>query len=63
MKNSEIKKLSPSEIKTQILAQKEIVSKLKFSHAISPIENTSSIRKAKKAVARLLTEATKKDIK
>ena len=61
MKKSEIKKLSISEIKQQTLVQKDLVSKLKFSHAISPLENSSNIRKAKKSVARLLTEARIKE--
>ncbi len=61
MKKSEIKKLSISEIKQQTLVQKDLVSKLKFSHAISPLENSSNIRKAKKNVARLLTEARIKE--
>lgn len=61
MKKTDIKKLSLAELKTQIVAQKDLVSKLKFSHSISPIENPSSIRKAKKGVARLLTEARIKE--
>lgn len=61
MKKSDIKKLSLEEIKKQTVAQKDLVSKLKFSHAISPIENPSNIRKAKKTVARLLTEARIKE--
>ena len=61
MKKSEIKKLSISEIKQQTLVQKDLVSKLKFSHAISPLENSSNIRKAMKSVARLLTEARIKE--
>lgn len=63
MKKSEIKKLSLSEVKVQLAAQKDLVSKLRFSHAISPIENPSSIRKARKTVARLFTEARIKDIR
>ena len=63
MKKSEIKKLSLSEVKVQLAAQKDLVSKLRFSHAISPIENPSSIRKARKTVARLFTEARLKDTK
>lgn len=63
MKKSEIKKLSLSEVRVQLAAQKDLVSKLRFSHAISPIENPSSIRKARKTVARLFTEARIKDIK
>jgi large subunit ribosomal protein L29 len=61
MKISDIKKLSTEDLKKSIVEYKEQVSKLKFSHAISPLENTASIRKAKKTVARLLTEARLKN--
>jgi len=61
MKKVDIKKLSLADINNQLISQRDLVSKLKFSHAISPIENPSNIRKAKKVVARLLTEARLKD--
>ena len=39
MKNSEIRSLSVEEINQKIAGEKEALQKLKFAHAISPIEN------------------------
>ncbi len=56
MKNSEIKALSADEIKQKLASEKEALGKLKFAHAISPIENPMKIRESKKVIARLQTE-------
>ncbi len=55
MKNTEIRSLSASEIAERIVAEQENLSKLKFAHAISPIENPNRIREAKRFIARLKT--------
>ncbi len=60
MKNSEIKALSLEEIEEKIKGEREGLQKLKFAHAISPIENPMKIRESKKLIARLKTELTSK---
>ena len=60
MKNTEIKSLSVSEIAERIVAEQENLSKLKFAHSISPIENPNRIREAKRLVARLKTALASK---
>ena len=55
-KKTNIKDLSVEELKTQIATEEETLRRLKFGHAISPIENPMKIREAKKVVARLKTE-------
>jgi large subunit ribosomal protein L29 len=60
MKPAEIKKLSVEELREKIKGEKESLQKMKFSHAISPIENPMKIREAKKLIARLKTELTAK---
>jgi len=62
MKNSEIKALSADEIKQKLASEKEALSKLKFAHAISPIENPMKIRESKKVIARLQTELKAKEL-
>ncbi|PWS27004.1 MULTISPECIES: 50S ribosomal protein L29 [Pedobacter] len=59
MKNSEITGLSKEELVAKIAEEKETLSKLKFSHTISAIENPSRISKVRKDIARLNTELTK----
>lgn len=60
MKNSEIKSLSIDELQERILSEKENLQKLKFAHAISPIENPVKIKQTKKLIARMHTELTAK---
>lgn len=60
MNNQEIKALSVDQLKEQIAQEKERLLRLKFAHAVSPIENPLRIRAARKQIARLLTELTAK---
>ena len=60
MKNSEIIGLDLDELKGKLVAEKENFAKLKFAHAITPIENPMRLKEAKKLVARISTEITAK---
>ncbi|MBS9524033.1 50S ribosomal protein L29 [Litoribacter ruber] len=62
MKNSEIQALSESEITERIAAEQENLTKLRFAHAISPIENPNKIRETKKLIARLKTSLRAKQL-
>ncbi len=55
-KKQDYKSLSTEDLKTQILAEEENLRRLKFGHAVSPIENPMKIKAARKTVARLKTE-------
>ena len=64
MNNSEIKSLSIEELQERIVSEQENLQKLKFAHAISPIENPMKIRAAKRLIARMNTElSVKQNIK
>ena len=56
MKNKEIKALSIDALKEQIAQEQDALSRLKFAHAISPVENPMRIRESRKLIARLNTE-------
>jgi len=60
MKSSEILELSTEELTARINEEKTNLSKLKFAHAVSAIENPTRITKVRKDVARLNTELTKR---
>ena len=62
MKNSEIRTLTEGEIIDRIAAERANLAKLKFAHAVSPIENPNKIRETKKLVARLLTSLREKQL-
>lgn len=56
MKNNGLKDLSVAELQERLEAEKTQLTKLRINHAVSPVENTSLIRKARKGIARINTE-------
>lgn len=62
MKNSEIRTLNVEELNERLAAEKETLQKLKFAHAITPIENPMKIRESRKAIARLNTAIRAKEL-
>lgn len=60
MKNPEIKALSIEDLHERIATEQENYQKLKFAHAISPIENPMKIKDTRKLIARLKTELISK---
>lgn len=60
MKNSEIHELTTEEVVARINEEKANLTKLKFAHTVSAIENPTRITKVRKDVARLNTELTKR---
>ncbi|MEM7382734.1 MAG: 50S ribosomal protein L29 [Bacteroidota bacterium] len=55
MKYQEISMLSPTALKEHIATQAANLRKLRFAHAISPIESPMSMQRTKKIIARLKT--------
>ncbi|MEM7055347.1 MAG: 50S ribosomal protein L29 [Bacteroidota bacterium] len=55
MKYQEIKTLPTEELSARIVAEVENLRKLRFAHAISPIENPMRIKHSRKLIARLKT--------
>jgi len=62
MKVSELKGLSLDELKGKLEVEKDNYSKLKFAHAVTPIENPMKIREARKLIARIQTEIRAKEL-
>lgn len=55
MKSKDIRDLNNEEILARINEEQEVLTKIRFNHAISAVENPLKIRKARKTVARLKT--------
>ena len=55
MKYSELASLSLEERNTQLLDEEKNLQKLKFAHAVSPIENAARIKKSRRRIAQLKT--------
>ena len=62
MKQSEIKNLSAAELQEKLSELKRTYAELKTAHTISPIENPLQIRTIRRAVARVATELTKREL-
>ncbi|MGL4630625.1 MAG: 50S ribosomal protein L29 [Leadbetterella sp.] len=56
MKKIELSGQSVEQLKQQIAEEKNRLVKLKFAHAITPIENPKRITSTRKTIARLSTE-------
>ena len=60
MKNSEILELSTEELVARVSEERSNLTRLKFAHAVSAIENPLRITKVRKDIARINTELTKR---
>ena len=55
MKAPEIRELSVKDLSDRIEAEKANLLRLKMNHAISPVDDLSQIKKARRNIARVLT--------
>lgn len=62
MKQSEIKEASNVELQEQLSESKKAYSDLKMAHAISPLENPIQLKTQRRAIARIVTELTKREV-
>ena len=62
MKQSEIKNLSVAELQVQLGQLKKAYAEVKSAHAISPIANPLQIRSARRVIARVATELSKREL-
>lgn len=56
MKAKEIRELSDKDLISKLKEERENYTKMRFAHAVSPVESTARITNARKVIARLLTE-------
>ena len=62
MKQSEIKEASTVELQEKLADIKKANTDLKIAHAISPLENPIQLRAHRRAIARIATELTKREV-
>lgn len=60
MKNSEIVELTTDALVAKLAEEKAALNKLKFAHAVSALENPNVLKAARKNIARISTEVTKR---
>ena len=56
MKDTILTEMPINELNDLLLSEKERLTKLKMSHAVSPLENPLSIKYSRKRIARIMTE-------
>ena len=55
MKTKEIREMSEKDLRERIETSKGALNQMLLNHAVSPLEDTSQIRKAKKDITKMLT--------
>jgi large subunit ribosomal protein L29 len=55
MRASDLRDLTDTELREHILTQRRELFGLRFQHATSELENTASLKRAKREIARALT--------
>ncbi len=61
-KGTELKDLTVGELQDKLQEERGTLSKLRYSHTVSPIENPMQMRSTRKEVARILTELRKREL-
>lgn len=61
MKIKEVREMSIADLKDRIGVEKANLDTMRINHAISPLEDTSKIRKTRKDIARMMTVLTQKE--
>ncbi|NCT18141.1 MAG: 50S ribosomal protein L29 [Flavobacteriaceae bacterium CG_4_8_14_3_um_filter_34_10] len=62
MKQAEINKATLAKLQEKLVESRKSYSDLKMAHAISPLENPIQLRDQRRAIARIETELTKREV-
>jgi len=62
MKASEIRELSTPDLVERIDTERNMLLRMKLSHAITPLDNPRKLKETKVTIARLLTEQRKREL-
>jgi large subunit ribosomal protein L29 len=62
MKSKEIKELETKELAERIESEVAKYEQMKFNHSVSPLENPSQIKAARRDIARLKTELRQREL-
>ena len=60
MKISEVREMSIADLQDRIEVEKANLDTMKINHAVSPLENTSEIKKLRRDIARMMTVLAQK---
>ena len=58
----QLAQMTTDELEELLVETRAILGKMRFNHTVSPIEDSTQLRKTKKKVARVLTELRKREL-
>ena len=61
MKRKEIEEMAVKDLRERLEVERQNLNKMKMNHVISPMEDTSAIKKAKTDIARMMTVLAEKE--
>lgn len=61
-KYAEIVQLTTEDLVEQLEDSRARLSRMRFNHAVSPIEDSTELKKLRKRIARLMTELRKRQL-
>ena len=61
MKIAEVREMSVADLQDRIAVEKANLDSMKVNHAVSPLEDTSKIRKTRQDIARMITILAEKE--
>lgn len=61
MKKEDLSQLTTANLQEKLKDERNALTKMRFTHSISPVENPMRIRFSKKNIARMLTELRKRE--
>ncbi|MDR1591383.1 MAG: 50S ribosomal protein L29 [Prevotellaceae bacterium] len=59
----EVRELTDNEIRERLDVEREQFLRLRLNHSITPLDNPSQLRVARKTIARLITELHARELK
>jgi len=62
LKREDLNQLSVEDLKQRLHDDSEHLMKLRFNHAVNPIDNTAQLRYLRREIARLKTEMRKREM-
>ena len=62
MKNSEIREFTDAELAERLDSEVANYTNMKFNHHVSPVEDNSQIKKARRDIARMKTELRQREL-
>ncbi|SVD36520.1 uncharacterized protein METZ01_LOCUS389374 [marine metagenome] len=62
MKSIVLREMPDNEINDLLFEEKERLSKIKFTHSVSPLENPHQIKFSRRKIARIMTEIRRREI-